>query len=72
LAADCGGHGGFVAGVDFETFGDAVLRYFDAVGVIGSEGAIFEGGVKEIDNSERKALLGGCCRLRFLLDLHEV
>jgi hypothetical protein len=39
-----------------EALGDAVAGDLDAVGVLGLESAILEGGVEEIDDGERQAL----------------
>jgi hypothetical protein len=40
-----------------EALGDAVGGDFDAVGVLGLECAVLEGGVEEIDYGERQALV---------------
>ena len=52
-------HGGFVARVHVEGVGDAGLRDFDAVGVVGGEGAILKRGGEEVDYGEGEALFGG-------------
>ena len=49
---------GFVAGVDVEGVGDARGGYFYALGVFGGEGAVFEGGGKEVDYGECETLFG--------------
>jgi len=58
LAAEGFVGGGGVGGVDVEAFGDAVGGDFDAVGVFGLEGAVFEGGGEEVDDGQREALAG--------------
>lgn len=48
-----------IGGVYFEAFGDAVRGDFDRVAVLFAESAIGEGGVEEVDNGKREALLSG-------------
>ena len=58
MGADCVGHVGFIGGVDVEGVCDAGSGYFDRFGVFGSEGAVFEGGIKEINYGEGESLFG--------------
>ena len=51
---------GFVGGVDVEGVGDAGGGYFDGFGVFGSEGAVFEGGIEEVDYGEGQSLFRVC------------
>ena len=44
--------------VDFEGVGDAGLRDFDRLAVVGREGAVLEGGAEEVDDGEREPFLG--------------
>ena len=58
LLADGGGHVGFGGGVDVEGVGDAGGGDLDGFGVFRGEGAVFEGGLEEVDYGEGELLLG--------------
>lgn len=57
LLADGGGHVGFGGGVDVEGVRDAGGGDFDGFSIFGSEGAVFEGGLEEVDYGEGELLL---------------
>ena len=50
-------HGGFVGEVDFEGFADAVGGDFKLLGVFRGDRAVSLGGLEEVEDSEREALL---------------
>jgi hypothetical protein len=45
------------------------LRNVNAVGIIGSESAVFQRGGEEVDDCQSKALFGCCRSLNGLLDM---
>ena len=49
---------GFVGGVDVKGVGDAGGCYFYALAIFGGQGAIFEGGGKEVDDGQSETLFG--------------
>lgn len=56
LRADSVGQLGLVGGVDVEGVGDAGGGDLDGLGVVFLEGAVFQGGIEEIDDGEGEAL----------------
>lgn len=65
LRADSVGQLGLVGGVDVEGVGDAGGGDLDGLGVVFLEGAVFQGGIEEIDDGEGEALFAAelCGRL---------
>ena len=63
LLAEGFGFVGRVGGVDVEDVGDAGGGDFDGFGVLGLDGAVFEGGGEEVYNGEGELFLGveGAC-----------
>lgn len=49
---------GFIGGVDVEGVCDAGGGYFDGFGVFRSEGAVFEGGIEEVNYGQGESLFG--------------
>jgi hypothetical protein len=61
LTSDRGRDGGLICWVDAKSFRDTVDSDIYAVLVVGLEGAVGEGGVEEVADSERQALLRCGC-----------
>ena len=49
---------GFIGGVDVEGVRDAGGGYLDGFGIFGSECAVFEGGIEEVNYGESEPLFG--------------
>jgi hypothetical protein len=58
LATDGLLYGGLVGRIHLEGIGDARLGDLNRFGVVGGEGAILQAGAEEVDDSQRKALVG--------------